>query len=607
MSNGYLKMIVAAKHATAYQVESNRFAIDENISLHDLADTFYPAWEGVVIDGQAAGFMCSYNAINGVPSCGSDFLISQLMRNSWGLGQPFGGGSYVQSDCGAIEAIYSSHHYVKTEVEAVAVALNAGVDVDCGDGYTTMLGAAITEGYTTESVLDASLTRTYILQMLAGRFDPLDRQPFTQIPFEAIDSPEHQALALESALQGMVLLRNDDRILPLSAGLNIALVGPHGKSQGDLLGNYFEQRCSGGSFDCVSSFFDGLVKYNGKNGTVYFEQGCPVTGSAPPGAIDAAVALAKKADVVVMALGTNSNVAREGLDAASMTLPGDQAQLAHAVLAVGKPTIVVLLNGGTLSIDDIALFQGPSPLAIVEAFYPGEAGGLALAMQLFGWTNRWGKLSATVYPAAYEKQLPITQMSMTASPGRTYKYYTGKPLYPFGFGMSYTTFTLTGSCPNSPPKKTFFLAHQEDGSATPSFLLPSQSVLPLHCVVTVHNTGARDGDEVVQVFIVPNRSSIFPPQVTPDPDPLALRMLVAFKRIFVGAGQSVDVRFDIDIPSFGSVDRQGDHVIWSGDYDVVFTNTGEVEGQNVPRERFHIDTGKGNKVILRRFGQAPLN
>lgn len=266
-------------------METNRFALNENISAHDLADTFYPAWEGVIQDGGAVGFMCSCAlrgrmrfagsllllppsrhlpftilafstfadpSVNGVPMCGNELFETTLMKETWGLGSQTGGGSYVQSgafaagsllclhqplpppspfpspapDCGAIENIASQFHYAANKTYAAAVALNAGTDVDCGDGFPSQLALAISMGLTTEDTLDASLTRTYTLQFLAGRFDPLEAQPYTAIPFEAIGSAANLALAEDSASQGLVLLRNDAELLPLAVGLKLALTGP---------------------------------------------------------------------------------------------------------------------------------------------------------------------------------------------------------------------------------------------------------------------------------------------------------------------------------------------------------------------------------------------
>ena len=169
---------------------------------------------------------CAYPAVNGVPCCADAYFMTQLMKDTWGMGSSHGGGSYVQGDCGAIENIASAHHYAVNTTFAAALALDAGADVDCGNGFPGQLGLALELGLTTEQELDASLTRTYTLQMLAGRFDPPAAQPYMSIPFEAIKSPAHTALSFESGLQGMVLLRNEGGLLPLSASAKLAFIGP---------------------------------------------------------------------------------------------------------------------------------------------------------------------------------------------------------------------------------------------------------------------------------------------------------------------------------------------------------------------------------------------
>jgi len=386
------------------------------------------------------------SAINGVPSCGNALLITELFKETWGLGQHWSGGAYVQGDCGAMENLYKTYHYAANMTYAAAIALNAGGDVDCGSALPGNLVEAVQLGLTTEATLDASLTRTYTLQFLAGRFDPLELQPYTTIPFEAIDSVEHKALAYESGVQGLVLLRNDAGLLPLPrAGgptpKRLALIGPHGNTTGELMGNYFEQRCQDGSFDCVPSLWAALQSSPAAAGyTLSFAQGTSVNGDKDASGFPAALAAASTSDVVILALGCDSSTAQEGRDRSDASLPGLQSNLTAAVLALGKPTVVLLFNGGALAIDAIASVaaggEGSSsspPLAIMECFFPGEAGGTPVVDTLFGLANRFGKLPVTVYPASFYEQVPIDQMSMVplanVTPGRTYKYYVrGPPL-----------------------------------------------------------------------------------------------------------------------------------------------------------------------------------
>lgn len=582
--NGYLKLIVAVKHATAYQVENNRFARNENISLHDLSDTFYPAWEAVMEQGKASGFMCSYPAVNGVPCCGDQYFETELMKDTWGMGSNHEGGSYVQGDCGAIENIASQHHYAANKTFAAAVALNAGTDIDCGSAFPGELGTAVKLGLVSEQDLDASLARTYTLQMLAGRFDPVEQQPYMDIPFEDIGGARSQAVSLDSAYQGMVLLRNDFDLLPLSPDVSsIAVVGPLANSS-DLAGNYYEQACPDGSLDCIPPLYTVLKN---RASSVSYSLGCTVTGSNTS-LIAAAVAAAEASNLVILALGTDSDVASEGNDRPDTSLPGVQYELAMAVLAVGKPTIVLLFNGGLLAIDDILALpvnSGGQKIAVVEVFFPGSSGATPLVNTLYGQSNRWGKLPTTYYPASFYNTTAIDDFNMVGPPGRTYKYYTGPVLFDFGFGLSYTTFALSGSCPQS----NIFISTTDlilKGKAIDSRGrgLAVHSAPPIQCSVTVTNTGSIDGDEVVFVYFVPSklssndrkiaRRSFFEQQREQqpvNPDKSALKLLVAFERVAVPQGEQVVVPFTIDITSLAQVDDNGDRIVHEGDYSLEFS------------------------------------
>ena len=268
--------------------------------------------------------------------------------------------------------------------------------MDCGSALPGNLVEAIALGFTTESTLNASLTRTYTLQFLAGRFDPPSAQPYMSIPFEAIDSAGSRALAYDSGVQGLVLLRNDGGLLPLAPGRRLALVGPHGNTTGELMGNYFEQRCEGGGFECVVSLLGAL---GAAGESAAYALGCATNGGDASG-FPAALAAAAAADTVLLALGTDSGTCGEGKDRPTALLPGLQANLSAAVLALGKPTVVLLFNGGALAVDELAQHAGAAPLAIVECFYPGQAGGTPVVDALFGRANRFGTLPVTVYPAA---------------------------------------------------------------------------------------------------------------------------------------------------------------------------------------------------------------
>lgn len=490
-----------------------------------------------------------------------------------------------------------------------------------------------------------------------------------QIPFEDINSQDHQDLALDAALQGMVLLRNDNNLLPLTPGKwKIAVIGPHGNTTGDILGTYFEERCpndnDNGAFSCVTNLLTAVQQYNNNStANVSFTQGCSIIGLDSNGIADAVTA-AQNADIVILALGTNTQVADEGVDRTNTSLPGLQAQLAQSILQVGKPTIVVLFNGQTLGIDAIVNwasnnsnvgFTGASaspvsaaqvssspanqgqPIAIVEAFYPGESGGIPVSMHIFGQANRWGKLPVTMYPDSYSDLLNITDMGMEADsewagyPGRTYRYYNEAKygvLYPFGYGLSYTTFEMSGDCP------AFGNSGNVDGMKGAGGVAVGWSIasstlatLPsINCSITVTNTGSVDGDEVVQVYIRPDADSIKTAHAAAlgsvpgasatgaaaSPaasaafefsDPLPIKYLVAFQRVSVPTNSSVTVPFSINFSSLSVVDSAGNRVVWPGRYGVEFSRGhGSVVSLDAEVAVEHDDASPlVDRIVVRRY------
>jgi hypothetical protein len=546
----FMKMFVIAKHATAYQVEADRFNSDDEIAPDVLADTFLPAWElasscDVPGQGCVSGYMCSYNAINGVPMCASPWFRAHLVAS--GLGSTRFGASYVQSDCRAIDSMRRGPFANFTPTQAVGWVLNSSsCDVDCpGHQMPILAWPAVEAGLARASAVDAIATRMLTLQMLTGRFDPKAQQPFALIGLDAVDSPAARALAHDAALQGIVLLRNDDALLPLAPGARaLACVGPYCNATADFLGNYFVSRCPRAnasdtheSYACIPTLADALRARNAP-AAVELAWGCD-TNDASKQDIAGAVAAARTADVVVLALGTNAQcppsvgcTAAEGKDRTDTSLPGAQAALALAVLAVGKPTVLIFVSGSSLGFDAL-LAARAGGLGIMWAGHVGEAGGAPIADALLGAANRFGKLPHTLYPLSYTRTFPITDFGMapnasTGNPGRTYKYYPGPVLFPAFHGLSYTTFRVSGSCNAT--------------EAAPGRVLG--------CVANVTNTGARAGDEVVTVF-------------AEGAAPL-LRQLVDFARVSLAPGASAQVPFDVPFSALAQADAAGAGVVRAG-------------------------------------------
>jgi len=570
-AGGFLKVVVAAKHATAYQFEADRFSGVANLTAQDLAATYLPAWELAVscaVPGQgcASGFMCAYDAVSidggpEYPMCASPWLRATL--ESYGLDPA---ASYAQSDCRAVDSARRGALANLTAAGVVGFILShAAVDKDCpGHQMPPLVGPAVAAGFAPAAAVAASISRTLALQFRAGRFDPAAPQPYADIAPSAVDGDAARGLSWEGAQQGAVLLRNDGALLPLSVGARLACVGPFCNATFDLLGNYFVARCAGGGYDCVPTLAAGLTAANGGAPTPT-AAGCDVNDGAGAD-VPGAVAVAAAAEVVVLALGTNAQcppakacTAAEGRDRADTSLPGAQGALAAAVLALGKPTVVVFVSGSSLGFDAL-LAPRAAPLAVVWGGHPGGAGGAPLAAQLMGAANRWGKLPHTLYPLNYTRAVPITDMAMapnaaTGAPGRTYKYYAGPALFPAFWGLSYTNFSVTGSCNVSAAR----------AAAEPRALTQGEGVA---CTAVVANVGARGGDEVVTLFVRPPQGS----------DKAAIKALVDFARVTVPPGGNVSVPFVVPWRSLAAADGGGNLVVQQGLHAVLLsTGAGDVE------------------------------
>jgi len=345
------------------------------------------------------------------------------------------------------------------------------------------------------------------------------------------------------------------------------VIGPHGNASGDMLGNYLGQICPDNSNNCYPSLLQAISNAN-RGGNTTYSQGCTVTGTSTSGFADA-VNTAKAADFVILALGLDQSVEAESNDRTYINLPGVQSQLVAQIVATAKPIVVVLLNGGCVSLDTEKNTVG----AILEAFYPGFQGGPAVASALFGDYNPGGKLPYTVYPANYTAAIKMSNMNMTDAPGRSYKYYTGTPLWPFGYGLSYTTFQL-----NYSNTSTSTLNYQMK-TGTPK-------AYGAHYEINVTNTGKVAGDEVVLAYF-------YPTNLTATAVPL-IKQLFGFERVHVAPGQTVTVYFDVDSTTMKVVDKRGNFVSAPGLYKLEFTN-----GVNEHLEA-HVEL-IGDEIILEKF------
>lgn len=533
----YLKTVATPKHFAVHSgPENERHFFNAVVSQRDLHMTYLPAFKACIVEGQAVSIMGAYNRVNGEACCASPTLLQTILRDDWGFQ------GYVVSDCGAIHDIYANHLLVKTAPEAAALAVKNGCDLECGCTYGIpchygQLAGASRQGLVTEAEIDRSVKRLFTARFRLGMFDPPDLVPYSQIPFSVVDSPEHRELALEVAQQSLILLKNQANLLPLDrdAIKSIAVIGPNAAETLVLTGNYM------GTPAEPISVLAGIQAVVAPETEVIYARGSELIGFAQDGFAEA-VAAAQRSQVAVVVLGLSQQLEGEegqqegnppGVrslgDRGNLSLPPVQEQLLQAVYETGTPAILVLLNGSAVAIN----WADEHIPAILEAWYPGQAGGTAVAQALFGLFNPGGRLPVTFYRSASDLP-PFTDYNMA---NRTYRYFTGEPLYRFGFGLSYTTFAYR-NLQISPVQVSF-------GD-------------PVTIQVEVENTGPRLGDEVVQLYLKDVEASLPVPQL----------QLQGFSRLRLAPGETQTVEFTLTAGQMSLVDDDGQWVLEPGEFGV---------------------------------------
>jgi beta-glucosidase len=666
----YLKTIATPKHYAVHSgPESERHTFDARPMERDFRETYLAAFRAAIVEAKAGSIMCAYNSVNGEPVCANKRMMTDILRDEWGFK------GYVVSDCDAVKDIYEKHKFTKTQEEGVAVAVKAGADLTCGYEYRALI-PAVKQGLISEAEIDRSVKRLLEARFRLGMFDPPEIVPYSRIPFEVNDSAAHRELALRAARESIVLLKNENNILPLKKETKtIAVIGPNADSLDVLLGNYngipsrwvtplegirrkaspatrvlyalgtaltdevvlpvpasalfsnadrtthglrgeyfnnkdlqgepaatrldadvnfdwftnapvpqlptdnFSARWTGvivppvsGTYQLGARADDGVRIYLDDKPLIedwrdrgaktltkpvemeagraykirieYYDRYASATAKlvwSPPQLAQTlredAIAKAKEADVVVMALGLSPSLEGEemevkvegfsGGDRTELGLTKVQDELLKAVHATGKPVVLILLSGSGLAVN----WAKDNVAAIVQAWYPGEEGGTAVADVLFGDYNPAGRLPITFYKGV-DKLPPFKDYNMA---GKTYRFFRDEPLYPFGYGLSYTRFKYA------------------------NLKLSLQRVKPnenIRLSVDVQNVGERGGDEVAQLYLTDVAASV----------PVPIRALRGIRRIYLKPGERRHISFTLRPEDLALIDNNGKRMLEPGEF-----------------------------------------
>lgn len=693
----YLKVVATPKHYAVHSgPEPDRHTFDAQTDERVLREIYLPHFQACIEEAKAFSVMCAYNRYKGEACCGSERLLTTILREEWGFE------GYVVSDCGAISDIFRNHKVVETSAEAAALGIKSGCDLNCGSQYKNLI-EAVSKGLITESEIDVSLRRLFRARFKLGMFDPPEMVPYSKIPYSVVDCEKHSELSLEAARKSVVLLKNENNILPLKKDLNtVAVIGPNaddvevllgnyngnpsnpvtplrgirekvsentkvisalgcewaqnlphfevipssalftaegGERQNGLKGEYFNNRdfkgepvftridnqidfnwwdsapkedldddnfavrwtgvlvppvtgkyaLGGWGFNGFRIYLedDLLVQFNGRHHprktykTVELEEGHPYNIKVEffESSEDAHIKLlwsipgrnhekeamekAKTADVVIMVMGLSPRLEGEemrvdvegfkGGDRLNLKIPAIQEKLIKTIQGLGKPVILVLMNGSALAVN----WANENLPAIVETWYPGQAAGQAIADVLFGDYNPGGRLPVTFYKSVV--QLP--SFEDYTMKGHTYRYFDGEPLYPFGFGLSYSKFEYTNL-------------------KVPKIVQPGQDI---SVSVDIQNRSNMAGDEVVQLYVTDVEASV----------PTPIRSLQGFKRLHLKPGEKRTVEFILAPKQISLLDKNYGRVVEPGLFEVAL-------GGKQPGFKGHADA-RTTEVLTAQF------
>ena len=526
----YLKAAACAKHFAVHSgPESVRHSYNALPSMKDLYETYLPAFEMLVKDADVEIVMGAYNRVFGESASGSKFLLTELLRNKWGFD------GHIVSDCGAVDDIYGGHHIAADAAEASAIAIKAGLNLECGNSFRS-LKTAIQRGLLTEADIDKALEPLLMTQLRLGIiFDDPDC-PYYGIPASVIGSPEHYAVARQAAVESMVLLKNDGDLLPLRKDIrNVYVTGPAATDTYSMMGNYF------GISDHYSTYLQGIVSKVSDGTNVNYKTAYTIVPTRDVNPGNFATAQAAQADYTIMFMGNNGTTEGEESDAISspsigdrrnIDLPENQMSFFRDVVKMrgsNNRLIVVVTGGSPVNLEEIAAEAD----AVIMAWYPGQEGGDALAELLFGEKNFSGRLPIT-FPVSSSYLPSFSDYTMK---GRTYKYMATNIMYPFGYGLSY------GSVEYGDLR--LLTAKPKSGN-------------PVEVEIPVTNTGKFERTETVQLYVSTPSAGLGAPY----------SQLVAFERVTLKPGESRTVRFTVTPEQMKEFQRDGSAKLIKGTYKI---------------------------------------
>ena len=571
-----------------------RMEIDSNITQQDLIDSYMLPFQACVEKGQVTSLMCSYNAVNGVPSCANDWLLQTVARENWGFD------GYVTSDCDADKDVFNPHNYTATPEEAVAAVLKAGTDIDCGSFVTDNAHSALDQGLIVEDDLDTRLRMLFRVRMRLSHFDPVGPLDKLQAS-DLVCSDYALALSQDGVTQGATLLKNTDTRLPLNRGVykNILVVGPAANLSVSDSGYYGPNLPCGLKYNNVMD----MLQNSDPSANVNYIAGVNSVISNRTNGVAAAVAAAKQADLVILAIGTSLQTAREGSDATSIELSSAQQYLVKEVALASQDKVIILQFTAT-PLDISTILNDTNVGAVLHLGVPSVA-LLGAGPLLFGDRSPAGRTVQTIYPVEYQNMISIFDFNMRpgpsswarpdctnqdpsacprgTNPGRTYRFYTGDAVIPFGFGLSYTNISYSSASPSSAVNSPLKLDMRPVQDAIKQTQAAGQAFIPLtiseqlrehaqwtnpkglwaqQFTVNVTNTGNVAADDVVLGFLTPPN---------PGVDGAPLKSLFGFERVHVEPGETVSVYLYPALTDFVRVHKEtGELVVQPGDYEVTF-------------------------------------